>query len=607
MRRVVDLPFGAMPEPGGETRFRLWAPDAGGAEVLLDGAAPRALAMERADGGWFELRTSAAPAGTRYKYRVDGGIAFPDPASRSQPEGVHGPSAVVDPTAFEWSDGDWRGRPWPETVISEIHVGTFSPEGTFLGAIDRLDSLVDAGITAIELMPIAEFPGRRDWGYDGVHLFAPASAYGAPDDLKRLVVEAHRRGLMVLLDVVYNHFGPEGNYLGLHAPDFFTERHETPWGAAIDFESGQAAPARAFMAMNAAYWVGEYGLDGLRLDAVHAIFDRTDVETPHVLEEIARAARRAGEGRHVHLVLENDDNAAWPLDPTEADAGRYDAQWNDDFHHAAHVIATGEVSGYYADYANRPVAHLARTLAEGFAYQGEPSEHRDGRLRGERSNHLPPTAFVDFLQNHDQIGNRALGERLESLAPPEAVEALLAILLLAPSVPLLFMGEEWGAREPFPFFCDFGPELSDAVREGRRREFAGFPEFVRHDLPDPLAPETMERARLDWSARERPPHLARIGLVRDLLALRRAHIVPLLVGAGGNSGSFDLVGPAALDVRWTFAAGRLRLRANLGAAAGPETVSPEGDTVFATPGAVDGDVMPPWSVAWFLARTGDAS
>ena len=599
MRRSVDFPFGARVVPGGTTCFRLWAPAAASVDLLIEGGGRAAHPMDKLEGGWFALERADAPPGTLYRYRADGGFAFPDPASRAQPEGVHGPSMVVDPSAFEWPDDGWRGRPWAEAVISEIHVGTFSPEGTFDGILARLDHFVSTGINTIELMPIASFPGKRDWGYDGVHLFAPSHVYGRPEDLKKLVAGAHARGISVLLDVVYNHFGPEGNYLGLHAPGFFTERFETPWGAAIDFNVASAAPVRDFMAWNAAYWIGEYGFDGLRLDAVHAIFDHPDADGVHVLEEIAAFARGAADGRQIHLVLENDDNAAWPLDPLGTSGRpRYDAQWNDDFHHAAHVLATGETGGYYSDYAHRPVVHFARALAEGFAYQGEASRHRAGSPRGAPSGHLPPAAFVAFLQNHDQIGNRPLGERIEALATPEAVEALLAVLLLAPSVPMLFMGEEWGTRTPFPFFCDFGTDLAEAVRRGRREEFASFPAFSASDLPDPQAASTFAAARLDWDEPVHPPFSGRLRFVRELLALRRRHIAPLAAGSGGHAGSFEMIGPTAIDVHWRFPGGILRLGANLGPAAGPAPFLDGGEVIYAHQGALAGDVMPPWSVGW---------
>src|SRR5437763_3881037 len=385
-----ELPFGAELR-GDSVRFRLWAPRAVAVSLSLEGeAADRAeLAMQSEPGGWFSLTTDRAGPGTRYRYTVDG-VAVPDPASRFQPEGVHGPSEVIDASAYRWHDTGWRGRAWEEFVIYELHLGTFSPSGDFAGALGRLDYLRDLGVTAVELMPIGEFAGRRNWGYDGVQLYAPASCYGRPDDLKALVEACHARGLAILLDVVYNHFGPEGNYLPTVAPDFFTERHHTPWGAAIDYDGPSSRPVRDFVVHNALYWLEEFQFDGLRLDAVPAILGES---APDILTELAETVRRPIPDRPVHLVLENDRNEARRL------ARDYAAQWNDDLHHALHVLLTGETRGYYGDYAERPIEQLGCALATGFAYQGEPSEHRHGHPRGEPSAHLPATAFVAFLQN----------------------------------------------------------------------------------------------------------------------------------------------------------------------------------------------------------------
>ncbi len=395
--------FGPELHPDGVT-FRLWAPAAKRVELMLDGAHP----MQARGGGWYETKIAGASAGTLYKFRIDGELEVPDPASHFQPQDVSGPSEVIDHTQFAWQANDWRGRPWGDAAFLELHVGAFTSGGSFRSAIERLDHMVETGITAIELMPLADFPGRRNWGYDGVLLYAPDSVYGRPDDLKALIDAAHQRRLMVFLDVVYNHFGPEGNYLGRYAPSFFTEA-QTPWGSAIDY---RVPEVRAFVMQNALHWLTHYRFDGLRLDAVHTI---TEPGEPHVLHELSRAvgdlARETG--RHIHLVLENDDNRVGLLDPrADPPNGKYRAQWNDDYHHAWHVLLTGERSGYYGDYQKDPRANIARILSSGFAYQGEVSAHREGRRRGEPSGGLPPTAFVNFLQNHDQIGNRALGDRL---------------------------------------------------------------------------------------------------------------------------------------------------------------------------------------------------
>ncbi|MFP5406559.1 MAG: malto-oligosyltrehalose trehalohydrolase, partial [Gammaproteobacteria bacterium] len=419
-----------------------------------------------------------------------------------------------------------------EAVVYELHVGTFTQQGTFSAAARRLPELAALGITAIELMPVADFPGRRNWGYDGVLHFAPDASYGTPDELKHLVDQAHAAGLMVLLDVVYNHFGPEGNYLHGWCPQFFNPRHHTPWGAAINFDGEQNRPVRDFFLHNALYWVEEYHFDGLRLDAVHAIRDDSPV---HIVCEIGKALRDGpGRERQVHLVLENDANETRRL---ERDArGRplcATAQWNDDFHHAAHVLVSGETDGYYADYvdpAGGALDAFGRALAEGFVYQGQSSSFRDGAARGEPSAYLPPDAFVDFLQNHDQVGNRAFGERLPTFADADRLTAAYACLLLAPQVPMLFMGEEFDASTPFLFFCDFGPELAEAVTRGRREEFRRFAAFAdegaRERIPDPNADSTFRACKLRWDERSRPGHAERLALTAELLALRRQHLVP---------------------------------------------------------------------------------
>ena len=606
MKRAHAMPFGSEARDGA-VRFRLWAPAAGRVELCLDGEAR--LEMRAADGGFFELITDRAGPGTRYGFRIDGGgLVVPDPASRFNPDDVHAPSAVVDPRSFEWSDADWQGRPWEEAVVYELHVGAFSASGDFDGVAARLPYLVDLGITAIELMPVAEFAGGRGWGYDGVLPFAPESRYGGPESLKRLVQAAHAHGLMVLLDVVYNHFGPEGNYLALYAPQFFTDRVETPWGQAIDFESDASRPVREFFIHNALYWIEEYNLDGLRIDAVHAIHDRCE---PDVLEELADRVRAAVPAeRHVHLVLENDGNEAHYLRGAGGAGGtravrrpRFDAQWNDDFHHAMHVLLTGETHGYYSDYADDPTGSLGRALAEGFVYQGQHSEYR-GRPRGEPCADLPTGSYVTFLQNHDQVGNRALGERLSELAPEPALAAAQALMLLAPQPPMLFMGEELASASRFPYFCDFPPELGAAVADGRRREFARFPEFsdreARERIPDPNAPATFAQARLDWREAGAGEHARVLAHYRRLLAVRRDVLVPRLPGARGTVRRHA---DRCLEVRWPLARGAVwSLAANVGEK--PVTLaSPPGRLVFGMHGAhADGDALTldAWTAAAFL-------
>lgn len=563
MRRVHPMPFGAEITAEG-IRFALWAPTAREVRLVLDGAEqPMMVAQD----GWYRLVTPQARPGSRYGYRIDGNLVVPDPASRFQPDDVHGLSLVVDPRAYEWSDRTWTGRPWDETVLYEVHVGTATPEGTYAGLMNKLEALRDLGITAIELMPIGEFPGRRNWGYDGVLPYAPDAAYGTPDDLKRLVERAHELGLMVFLDVVYNHFGPSGNYLHAYAQSFFTERHPTPWGAGINVDGEGSRVVRDFFFHNALYWLEEFHFDGLRFDAVHAI---TDDSSPHFIAELATRIRQVISDRHIHLVLENEANEArWLGRDAEKRPQLHTAQWADDIHNAWHALLTGEDEGYYEDYADQPLKRLGRALAEGFAYQGDPSAHKGGAPRGEPSAHLPPTAFVSFLQNHDQVGNRAFGERLSHLIAPERLALARAIFLLSPQVPLLFMGEEWETSSPFQFFVDFenDPDLAKAVREGRRGEFKRFKAFTDPEMsqriPDPTDRSTFERSRIDWSEMERPPHRDSLAETRRLLALRHAEILPLI--RSDFHGSRHTVSPGgALDVAWSFDGGTLRVLANFG-------------------------------------------
>jgi maltooligosyltrehalose trehalohydrolase len=552
--------FGANLVDPHRTHFRFWAPAQQSISVAIEGREP--LPMATAGGGWFEATVNCGP-GTRYRYLLQDGGTVPDPASRAQSGDVHGASVVVDPSAYRWRNDHWRGRPWEDTILYELHAGA---AGGFAGVAGELPRLAALGITAVELMPIAEFPGARNWGYDGVLAFAPESSYGSPDELKSLIDAAHDHDLMIFLDVVYNHFGPDGNYLARYAPEMFRNDVSAPWGAAIDFRRSEV---RQFFADNALYWLIEYRFDGLRFDAVHAITE------PDWLDEMAAAVRQRIADRHIHLVLENDDNAASHL------ARDFDAQWNDDGHHVLHVLLTGERKGYYQDYADRPAERLARCLKEGFIYQGEPSRYRGGKLRGTASADLPPTAFVLFLQNHDQIGNRALGERLTSLAEPLALEAAIALQLLCPQIPLLFMGEEAASTTPFLFFTDHNEQLAKAVRDGRRREFASFAQFsdpkALNQIPDPNAAETFHRSRVTTDATQ-AAH--RQQLYQTLLALRRAEIVPRL--AHTRACDAQAVGPAAIAARWRMGdASILTLASNLGQE--PTAIPPLRDRVlFAT-------------------------
>ena len=601
MKRRHEMGFGAMVLDDGAVRFRLWAPAARQVGLCLDGAS-HPLPLATAPGGWFELTTREAAPGTRYRYRIDDEWSVPDPASRYNPNDVDGPSAVVDPFAFDWDDEGWPGRRWEEAVVYELHVGTFTREGTFAAIETKLDHLCDLGVTALELMPIGDFSGTRGWGYDGVLPFAPDAIYGEPAALKQLVLAAHRRGLMVFLDVVYNHFGPVGNYLSRYAPQFFTSRHRTPWGHAINFDGSDSRVVRDFFIDNALYWLDEFHFDGLRLDAVHSIRDDS---APHFLDELAATVRqRSARARHVHLILENDDNAAAFL-ARDADgaARRYTAQWDDDIHHSLHPCLTGERDGYYVDYADAPREPLGRCLTAGFAYQGEHSSLR-GRLRGSSTAGLPLTAFVSFLQNHDQTGNRPFGERLTVLAEPAALAAAAAIVLLAPSPPLLFMGEEFGATTPFLYFCDFDPELAAAVRNGRLKEFARFARFAdaAAAIPDPQAPTTFARSKLDWDSSMDPGHARWLDRYRELLRVRREVVIPMLARIDPKRCGFAITGTRSLAVHWsTDDGGSLVLLANLGGAPDEAVALPQGNLVYTTGESAAQALASPWSASWLLA------
>ena len=534
LRHHRRLPFGAELLAPDRTRFRAWAPSCESVAVTLGDPGGGDIPMRATGDGWFEVET-ACGADTLYRYRftpTEGDVLLvADPASRAQNGDVHDASIVVDPESYRWSNEDWTGRPWCETVIYEVHVGL---AGGFNGVKKMLPELARLGITAVELMPIADFVGPRNWGYDGVLPFAPDASYGTPDELKALIDEAHDHQLMVFLDVVYNHFGPDGNFIGCYADPFFRDDIQTPWGRAIDFRRREV---RDFFCNNALYWLEEYRFDGLRLDATHSIVPQD------WLQELAECVAAASVGRHAHLVVEHEGNAAHLLGPHHG----YDAQWNDDCHHVMHVLLTDETDGYYVDFAVAPADKLARCLSEGFIYQGQPSPFRKGEARGEPSRDLPPTAFVSFLQNHDQVGNRAFGERLNALAHPAALEAAQAMLLLLPQIPLLFMGEEHGSVDPFLYFTSYpDDELATAIRDGRRKEFAGgkgFTDDTAHTIPDPNDAQTYERSRVsqqrDGATFER---------LRTLIELRRKHVVPRLEGA--RSLGAEAVGPKAVIARW---------------------------------------------------------
>ncbi|MEZ2126771.1 MULTISPECIES: malto-oligosyltrehalose trehalohydrolase [unclassified Sinorhizobium] len=561
-------------------RFRLWAPNVTAMAVRIDGEEQPMTAVKD---GWFELTVADVGPGTKYIYVLPDGMTVPDPASRAQVKEVHGPSLLVDPTAFRWKNADWRGRPWEEAVLYELHIGTFTPEGTFRAAIAKLPHLAAIGITTLEIMPVAQFGGRRGWGYDGVLHYAPHPAYGSPDDMKAFVDAAHGYGIMVLLDVVYNHFGPEGNYLDRYASDFFRRDLKTPWGAAINFS--QDAVRRYFIE-NALYWLGEFHLDGLRLDAVEQIYDNSK---RHILMELAETLRSSFTDRPIHLVLEDQRNLVSLLE--RDGAGRtaaYTAEWNDDFHHVAHVLATGEAGGHYRRFANPPWQRLSHALRHGFIFPDHNAEHPE--VVPEVDFYLPPTAFIDFLQNHDQIGNRAFGERLTALTYPPMLEALMAMLLLSPHIPFLFMGEEFGETQPFHFFCDWSDELGEVVYKARLKEVKSFGELpagkAANDMPAPNARSTFEDSKLRWNKADSDEGRKWLDFIAKLIHLRQKFVVPLL----GTARIVETEAPDAEEgvvaVSWLFEDGKLELRANL--ADRPLPAPPfEGAAIFSHLGPAD--------------------
>ncbi len=570
--------------------FRLWAPLAEQVTLRIDQRGD--WTMQPREGGWHVLKMQQARPGDLYKFILPDGLEVPDPASRFQPADVHGPSEVVQPQ-FAWSRADWKGRPGEEMIVYELHIGAFTQAGTFSSAMERLDYLQSLGVTAIQLMPLSDFPGRYGWGYDGVLPYAPDSSYGRPEDLKRLVDAAHERGICVFLDVVYNHFGPDGNYLPSYAP-IFSARHESPWGKGLNFDGEGGRQVRNFVIENAIYWIGEFRMDGLRLDAVHAMKDNSD---RHILIELAERVRRSFPDRHIHLILENEDNdSALLARKPDGEAWHFTAQWNDDIHHALHAAATGETFGYYGDYADW-LPRARRSLAEGFAFQGEHMAYRQ-RSRGKPSTSLPPTAFLSFIQNHDQIGNRAKGDRMVASHPAEAMKAIAAIYLLAPQVPMLFMGEEWGCTQPFPFFCDFDEELNDKVRLGRKEELRRLPGFDAKDAVDPASDATFHSAKLQWDKLQADQTFGQH--YRDLIRLRHQKIMPLLGQRPVHATVHDTDSPL-LRVSWQMGQSTLRLTANLSDR--PVTISvPTGDAVLFICGNIAGDELEPWSVIWDLAE-----
>ncbi len=583
------MPFGAQVLPQG-VRFRIFAPAAERIELLLDGH-DQHLVLNRTGGGWHELVTSEAEAGSRYLYQLPDGTKVPDPASRFQPEDVTGPSEVVDPATFAWTDSAWRGRPWAEVVLYELHIGTFTPEGTFRAALERLDYLQWLGVTAIEVMAINDFAGTRGWGYDGVLPYAPDSAYGRPEDAKAFIDAAHARGLAVVLDVVYNHFGPEGNYISRYFPQICSEGHDTAWGKAMNFDGEGNAEVRAFFLHNALYWIEEFHADGLRIDASHAMIDTSP---KHILDEMAEQVRTCAAGREVHLILEDENNVSQRLTRTaNGNTPLYTAQWNHDMTH----LLSASMGNIAADRDGRAeeTHKVATMLAEGYVLtptvQGQPEDIRCK---------VPPTAYIAFLQTHDLIGNRIQAERLDRLVSPDALRAVCSILLLLPQTPMLFMGQEWSASQPFPFFCDYGGELAGKIREGRAESLRRM--HGTDDLGgafDPGAESTFREAQLNWDQLGYEPHATELAWFRNILGVRRQRIAPLLAELHERCGSTQVLSPGAFVIAWPFAGKTLTLCANL---TGDEHSSfpSDGETIWGE-GRQEDDRLGAWSVRWSLA------
>lgn len=554
------LPIGAEVQPGGGTHFRVWAPDSKSASVELYGGTKiiRSATLAGEPGGYFSALIPDAPAGSLYKFRLDQG-SFPDPASRFQPEGPHGPSQVVDPTTFRWTDQSWKGLSPQELVIYEMHLGTFTPEGTWCAALAQLPELKRIGITALEIMPIAEFPGRFGWGYDGVDFFAPTRLYGSPDDARAFINRAHELGMMVILDVVYNHLGPDANYLGSFAKDYFTKSYECEWGDALNFDGENSKPVREFFISNARYWIEEFHFDGLRLDATQAIFDQSKT---HLLAEMTRTARAAAPGRRLYFVGENEPQRAELARSCDQGGMGLDALWNDDFHHSAMIAATGKREAYYRDYRGHAQEFIS-AIKYGYLYQGQLYSWQKAR-RGKPSFDLSAKNFVLYLQNHDQIANSLYGRRLHQLTSPGKLKALVALTLLAPSTPMIFQGQEFNASTPFLYFADHHPELNKLVRKGRGEFLCQFPTIASPEcrglLHDPAQPETFQSCKLDFSERDRNKPIYQ--LYSDLLQLRRED--PILRDPGFVDGA--VLSDDAFVLRYFSLSGNDRiLLINLGA------------------------------------------
>jgi maltooligosyltrehalose trehalohydrolase len=595
-QRPRRLPVGAEVQPGGGAHFRVWAPHRQRVEVVLERGPGRGegesltVPLTAEGNGSFSGLVPQAREGMRYRYRLDGDDPlYPDPASRFQPQGPHGPSELVDPSAFAWTDRDWHGVPLHGQVVYELHVGTFTPEGTWEAAARQLPELAELGVTVIEMMPVADFPGRFGWGYDGVNLFAPAHLYGRPDDLRRFIDRAHSLGIGVILDVVYNHLGPDGNSLPAFAPEYFSKRHKTEWGEALNYDGASSGPVREYFVANAGYWVDEYHFDGLRLDATQSIFD----DSPeHILAAVARRVREAGGGRATLLVAENEPQHVKLVRPPDRGGYGLDALWNDDFHHSALVALTGRNEAYYTDYLGGP-QELVSAIKWGYLYQGQRYSWQRKR-RGTPTFGLSPAAFVNFLQNHDQVANSARGQRCHQLTSPGRFRAMTALLLLGPATPMLFQGQEFAASSPFLFFADHKPELAKLVRRGRVEFLEQFPSLGAPDIQkciaDPGSPQTFERCKLDFAERER--HAETYTMHRDLLKLRRADPVFRAQRPGGVDGA--VLGPGAFLLRFFGGDGDDRLLlVNLGR---DLHLNPAPEPLLAPPEGRSWEVL--WSSEW---------
>ena len=594
------MPFGTSVEGG--VRFRLFAPVLDRVEVLIGRGgegSPEQLAMNKAADGWHELLTTNATTGSRYRFGLPDGTKVPDPASRFQPEDVHGPSEVIDPESFEWSDDTWRGRPWVEAILYELHVGTFTRQGTFEAAIEKLGHLAELGVTAIELMCLSDFAGNRNWGYDGAMLYAPDSAYGRPEAMKAFINAAHLHGIMVILDVVYNHFGPEGNYIGEYFPQIFSDRHSTPWGKSLNFDGEHSSEVRDFIIHNALYWIDEFHIDGLRIDASHAMVD----DSPrHILDELHDRVEALYCGRPIHLILENEQNIESRLRrDDDGSAIGYTAQWNHDITHLLGSV----FSNLGAPDKEGETAKLGKALAEGFVIAAQ--------MKGKaQCCSVPPTAFIAFIQTHDLVGNRIFGDRVFANAPVNSIRAIACVCLLLPQIPMLFMGDEWGASTPFPFFCDYHGGLADAVRKGRCEQLSKLDpapsEEEMRRAPDPQAESTLRSAQLNWRELEQTDHAAWFDWYKRLIQVRREAIVPLLQGLTQSCGSSQVVGPGALAIEWILKDGaRLSLAANLCDHSTAEFPSTSGRVIWLegsqNHGGVQREVhgqLGPWSIRWMI-------